>query len=1033
MTLFVLGLSAAVLLPVAARSQAGGEPQQVESVPPGTTVDVSLQGVTGPVEVAVRLTDPPLAIANGPNSRRIGGRLSSDAQRAYLERLRQAQDAVLAQIAALGGQEIGRVSKAYNAVLVSIDAAQIPAVQTVAGVVSVRRVRDYQLGLSTTVPYIGGSQLHGTGATGSGVTIAIIDSGIDYTHRNLGGPGTTAAYIAAYGADASAPQNKTTDGLFPTSKVVGGFDFVGETWPNGPRQLDPDPIDAQGHGTHVADIAAGRSTDGLHKGVAPDARLLAAKACSAVATSCSGIALLLAMDFSLDPNGDGDISDAADVINMSLGSGYGQREDDLAQAATIATQMGVVVVAAAGNDADRPYIVGQPGIAPSVISVAQTSVPTAFVVPLVIATPPVIAGIYRDTATLSWAPVGTGFTSSQVVYVGRGCPADPVAGTPDDPYLQNPAGKVALIDRGVCSVSLKVDRAANAGAIGVLIGLVAPGNAVTFAYGGGTNFVPSLVITQAVANVIKAQLNASQTVLATVSESNALSLAGSMVTSSARGPTHSYNTIKPDIGAPGASVSAQVGTGDVETPFGGTSGAAPMVAGAVALMINANPTRLPHEIKAMLVNSADPNVFTNPVLEPGVLAPITRIGGGEVRVNRAVALKSAAWDAGDPGSTSLAFFSHRIAANTAFSKKVAVRNYLGQARTYTISRAFRYAGDAASGAVTLNAPPSVTVPANGTATFTLTLNVNASLLPSWNLNGGSQGGTGALLQPLEFDGYVTISDATDTVRLPWHILPHKAANQATVSALNLGGTGSGIVPFSNSGVTTISTTIFSLTGTSPKLPPGALPRPGDNFAVTDLRAVGVRHVPNGAGAGVDLIQFGITTWGERSHPNYPAQFIVFIDTNLDNVDDFAVFTTENGGVFLTGQNVTSVQNLATGVVTTSFFTTVDLGSANSILNLASSALAPYNPASPMRFTVLAADNYHSGLVTDSIGPMTYTPATSRFSASPSSFNLGAGGSGVLPVVYIPAGDTASPSQTGLLMLHTHALKGKEADLIPITP
>jgi subtilisin family serine protease len=1032
MTLFALGVLAALLLSAGARSQGGGESQQVESVPPGTT-DPLLQGVTGSVEVAVRLVDPPLATANGPNSLRLGGRLSPDAQRAYLETLRVAQDAVLAQIAGLGGQELGRVSKAYNAVMVSIDAAQIQAVQSLGGVVSVQRIRDYQLGLATTVPYIGGTAVQAAGITGNGVTIAIIDSGIDYTHRNLGGLGSVAAYVAAYGADASAPANKTLDGLFPTAKVVGGFDFVGEAWPNAPRQPDPDPIDAQGHGTHVADIAAGKSLDGLHKGVAPDASLLAVKACSAVATSCSGIALLLAMDFSLDPNGDGDISDAADVINVALGSGYGQREDDLTQAATIATQMGVVVVAGAGNDGDRPYIVAQPSVAPAVISVAQTAAPTALTVPLVIDAPPAIAGTYTNTALLSWAPVGSGFTNSQVVYVGRGCPADPGSGTPEDPYLQNPAGKVALIDRGVCTVSLKVDRAADAGAVGVLIGLVAPGDAVTFAFGGGTNFVPSLVITQQVSNLIKAQLNASQVVNATVSASNTISLAGSMVESSARGPTHSYNTIKPDIGAPGGSVSAQVGTGTVETPFGGTSGAAPMVAGAAALLIEANPLRMPHEIKALLINSADSNVFTDPLQQPGVLAPITRIGGGEVRVNRAAALKTAAWDAGDPGSTSLAFFSHRVAANTAFSKKVAVRNYLAQPRTYSISRAFRYASDAASGAVTLNAPLSVTVPANGTATFTLTLNVNASLLPAWNLNGGSQGGTGSLLQALEFDGYVTISDATDIVRLPWHILPHKSANQTTSSSLNLGGTGSAQLPFGNSGATTISTTVFSLTGTSPKLPPSALPRPGDNFAITDLRAVGVRHVPNGAGAGVDLIQFGITTWGERSHPNYPAQFIVLIDTNVDGTDDFAVLTTENGGAFVTGQNVTSVQNLATGAVTTSFFTTVDLGSANTILNLMSTALGSINPASPMRFTVLAADNYHSGLVNDSIGPMTYTLATPRFTISPSSFTLGAGGSGTLPVVHVPAGDAASPSQTGLLLLHTHALKGKEANLIPVTP
>src|SRR6185503_17536259 len=132
----------------------------------------------------------------------------------------------------------------------------------------------------------------------------------------------------AYGVDPGSSQNKTRDGLFPTAKVIEGFDFVGEVWPNGPLAPDPDPIDFDGHGSHVADIAAGRSSDGLHKGVAPGSSLLAVKVCSAVATSCSGLAILQGLDFAIDPNGDGDLSDAVDVVNMSLGSNYGQREDD---------------------------------------------------------------------------------------------------------------------------------------------------------------------------------------------------------------------------------------------------------------------------------------------------------------------------------------------------------------------------------------------------------------------------------------------------------------------------------------------------------------------------------------------------------------------------------------------------------------------------------------------------------------------------------------------------------------------------------
>jgi len=221
----------------------------------------------------------------------------------------------------------------------------------------------------------------------------------------------------------------------------------------------------------VSDIIGGSS------GVAPGVKFYACKACSAVSTACSGVALLEAMDFALDPNGDGDISDAVDVINMSLGLSYGQREDDLSQASANAVRLGVIVVASAGNAADRPYIAGSPSVTPEVLSVAQTQMPSAKRFPLVVNSPAVVAGQYPNNENVGWAPVVNGFTGD-VVYVGRGCEGDA--------YLASPAGKIALIDRGGCNVSLKVDRAAKAGAIGVLIGLVAAGDPISFAFGGGT-------------------------------------------------------------------------------------------------------------------------------------------------------------------------------------------------------------------------------------------------------------------------------------------------------------------------------------------------------------------------------------------------------------------------------------------------------------------------------------------------------------------------------------------------------------------
>ncbi|HYS07083.1 MAG TPA: S8 family serine peptidase [Candidatus Dormibacteraeota bacterium] len=1032
---------------VAATAAAGGPAPAADAsalmVPGGghpASVDPALVRAKGEVDVVVRLIDAPLAVAHGRNAKQQGGALNPGQQRAYLKELAQKQDGLMGQVRGLGGRELGRVSKALNAVIVRVDASRIPDIAALPGVEGIRPVIDYQLDLSDTVPYIGASAVQAAGFNGTGIRVAVLDSGIDYTHAFLGGAGTAAAYTAAYGTTTSDARNTTTDGLFPTAKVVGGFDFVGEVWPTpnaalcgldasgNPRTCllpDPDPIDcgpaaipapcAGSHGTHVSDIIAGND-GGSHKGVAPGASLYAVKICSSVSNSCSGVGLLEGMDFALDPNGDGDISDAVDVVNMSLGSAYGQKEDDLSAASANAVNLGIIVVAAAGNNADRPYITSSPASTPEVISAAQTQVPSATVYPLVINSPASIAGTYANASTVDWAPIGAGFTSKEVAFVGRGCPGDP--------YLADPAGKVALIDRGVCAVSLKVNRAAHAGAVGVLIGLVAAGDAISFSFGGGDMFVPTLVITQSTSNLIKANLAAP--VVVTVSPAFTVPLVGSMVSSSARGPSISYQAVKPDIGAPGASVSAVAGSGTGQEAFGGTSGATPMIAGSAALLLNAYPSRTPAEIKSLLMNTAETNITTNPALQPGVLAPISRIGGGEVRVDRALNSTTAAWD-DDDNTGSLSFGYSAVASPTTLNKTVRVRNYGATARTYSITPSFRYADDAASGAVTLTAPGSIVVAGNGSATFRVRLKIDPTKLPVWTLNGGARGGDGFRLQGVEFDGYIGIADATDNIHVAWHVLPHRAADVSPAStSVTLSG-GAGTLSLSNAGTIGGRADVFSLMGTSGKIPKKFLPNPGDNFAVVDLRAVGTRLV--GIGGGNFGVQFAVNTFGARPHPNYPAEFDIYIDKNRDGVFDFVVFNLENGAFGSTGQNVDAVFNLATGTASIFFFTDADLDSANAILTAPLAAMG-MTPSTQFDFSVFAFDNYFTGALTDSIEGMTATLDTPRFVGSgiPAT-GVPAGGSSTLTINAIPGGDVASPSQSGLLLMYRDSKGQQEASPI----
>jgi minor extracellular serine protease Vpr len=999
-------------------------------------LDSRLRTARGPVDVWVSLEQnsvaaqrASLADAAGMTDRAMakGSSMLREGARQHRQAIAASQAGLSGQLSALGAKELARVQKAHNAIAVRIDAAQLKQVAALQGVAKVRPVLTYQLDLAETVPYVGGTAVQASGRDGTGVKVAVIDSGIDYTHVAFGGAGTAEAYAAAWGTSTTDPKNTTTDGLFPTAKVVAGFDFVGEAWPNcAPgvdcRTEDPDPIDLEGHGTHVADIIAGK------KGMAPGASLVAIKACSAVSSSCNGIALIKAVEYAIDPNGDGDTEDAVDVINMSLGSNYGQVEDDLTQASTNAVKVGVVIVASAGNGANRPYIVGSPSIAPGVISVAQTAVPSAKAVPLVVNAPTGLAGVYGNTATVDWAPIGAGVTGD-VVFFGRGCPAGSVAGQAGaDPVVGNPSGKIALIDRGACGVSLKVDNAVKAGATGVLIGLVAAGDAVSFSNAGGTDFKPTLVIQQALATAIK---NSTTTVNVSLSEASSIPLVGSMASTSSRGPSVSEQTIKPEIGAPGASISAIAGSGTGTEAFGGTSGAAPMVSGAVALLVQAYPNRSPRHIKAMLMNSANTAVFTNPALVPGELAPVTRIGAGELRADKAIGLDVVAFNR-DSESAALSFGALEVERTMTVSRTLRLRNFGHQDKRFSITPSFRYADDEASGAVRVITRSSVRVAGHGTEDVEVRLVIDPSKLLSWTLNGGSLGGSGAALNGPEFDGYLTLTSGSEKLSVPWHVLPRKAAD-ASAELVHRGD--AHILRLRNRGTADSEYDAFSLAGVSKRVPRTDLPKPGDNFAVVDMRSVGVRYLPGPViGAPFDVLEFAINTNGRRAHPNYPAEFNVEIDTDGDGVADYLVFNAESGGFGASGQNTVFLADLkAGGPGLGQFFTDADLNSGNVILSVlvnngpGSMTLAP---GATIGFAVRAFDNYFTGNETDAIEGMRFTPSVPRYGLVGGPFgSLAARSGGTVGIVETAVTPEQSTESGVLLMYRRNA--DKEANAIRV--
>jgi subtilisin family serine protease len=854
--------------------------------------------------VIIRLSSPSVA------EQKLRGKAAKNAKK----NLKAEQVDLLSEVMALdpNARVLAQTQLVLNAVFVEVNPSVLSELANHPGVLSIAPVANYELDLSETVPYIGATAVQADGFDGSGIRVAVLDSGVDYYHAALGGSGNPADYAAD-------DPTIIEPGTFPTAKVVGGYDFVGQVWPGGPLAPDPDPLDLDGHGTHVADIIGGTI------GVAPGASIYGVQVCSSVSSSCSGVALIQGMEFSVDPDRDGDPSDAVDIINMSLGANYGQPfDDDLSAAVDNATALGVLTVSSAGNGSDKPYVTGTPSSAPTALSVAQTQVPSAFV-PFIN-----VDGVDYLAVFQPWSTPPGGVIGGPVQYGdGAGGNLNGCA-----PFAAGSlAGKVVLVDRGACFFSDKIQNIEDGGGVAGIIGLVAPGEPFAGGCGDPCPFpaIPGYMISQDDSNAVKAQIG--DPGIATIDPANGLPLVGSMVSSSSRGPQHEATTLlKPEIGAPGASVSAIAGTGTGTSPFGGTSGAAPMIAGSAALLLQASPDLSPLEVKAVLMNNGETAIFNDAVI--GDLAPVSRIGGGEVRIDRAVAAPAAAWDDDVPqGGLSFGFVD--VSKDTVnLFKTVRVRNYSDSDISYDITPTFRYADDEASGAVAVSVPNGkLKVKAGKDTTFVVKMTIKGALLPGNFMNSGSMGANPDALTANEYDGYLVLDDGEHPIHMAWHVLPRQASNVVGRQVLNFNEFGEDLIDLTNDGVGTAQNDAYALIAVSPNMPEGGF---GQQSPTPDLRAVGVNTFPVPAGfcsGDASFIwAFSVNTW-ERQQHLMPVTNLVALDTDRDGQDDYVVLNRDFSGpnTLTDGRHLTWVLNTSTGGLSAFFFAEHSMNTGNTVL------------------------------------------------------------------------------------------------------
>ena len=496
--------------------------------------------------------------------------------------------------------------------------------------------------------------------TGYGVKVAVIDTGIDYTHGDF---------------------VRNGDVTFPTAKVVAGYDLVGDDYAPGDGgiaelpQPDSNPKDCTiaqggGHGTHVAGTIAGYGikSNGITYGISSSERYTSALNTSTfkLAPGMAPLASLIAIrvfgcDGSTELTADGiekAVALGANVINLSLGSPYGIKGGAEQAAINAADKAGVTVVIAAGNEGDRPFLVGSPSTEDGAISVAALDDRASYPGAKLTFGSAVLGGAnpvaYSNTnvfdlTTSVTAPIASLFTTADTAAYSLGCPTVGDDGTAYGPLLWDDTvdrtGKIVVLRRGTCTFKEKVAAMSAEGAVGVIIlqsTSVLSTDQTSYPLFLGpstpTALIPVLMLNGTGETALVAALTDSVTPLEGASVKISTLAAGianpnyhTVAEFSSGGPRWGDLALKPELAAPGVDiVSAASGSGGGVAWFSGTSMATPVVAGVAALVKQANPTWTPALIKSALINTAK-SVGNNVLLRS--------VGAGRVNALDAVKAK----------------------------------------------------------------------------------------------------------------------------------------------------------------------------------------------------------------------------------------------------------------------------------------------------------------------------------------------------------------------------------------------------------
>ncbi|WP_182353474.1 S8 family serine peptidase [Flaviflexus huanghaiensis] len=464
--------------------------------------------------------------------------------------------------------------------------------------------------------------LNETDFSGYGKTIAIIDTGVDIDHPAFGGGGTS---------DMTAWSPVTGNG----ARIIGGYDFVGDAFNADPSSdaynpvpaPDENPDDCNGHGTHVAGIAAGNDPSADFTGVAPGANILAYRVFGCDGSTTSEV-MLDAMERSA--------ADGADVVNMSIGASFMTWPNyPTAVAADNLVDKGVVVTVSQGNSGeDGIFSGGAPASGKKVIAVGSADNWRIEA--------PALTVSALDTALIGYSPASGAplppkdNSTFDIIAYPEG---SETGGAP----IEGAEGKVVLVRRGDISFHYKALAAQESGAAGVIIDNNQPGAISATVEGATAITIPVVTILQTDGDAIRAAIADAEAPTMTWTDEMVVSdvdTAGLVSDFSSYGLAADLS-IKPQVTAPGGLIYSSYpldspdndGTGYATSS--GTSMAAPHVAGAAALLLETTPELTPSQVLTNLQNNADP-IPWSVAPELGSSEPVHRQGAGMINIPRSV-------------------------------------------------------------------------------------------------------------------------------------------------------------------------------------------------------------------------------------------------------------------------------------------------------------------------------------------------------------------------------------------------------------